>query len=62
MLPAVRARKCECGEVGEVELSYVQDPLLRHAGYGAAERKSVTLCAGCLKVRVQSVSAVAPRR
>lgn len=61
MLPAVRARECECGEAGRVEMTFTQEPLLRHAGYGAAERRTVVMCPRCLAVRTQAVEAVRPR-
>ncbi len=61
MLPVPRAAACPTCDGPVVELAWTQLPLLRHGGYGEAERTVVECCAPCGSRRVRSVAAANPR-
>ena len=60
MLPMVAEAQCLCGAI-PVRVTVTQLSLFIGVGYGAAERKTVDLCAGCWTVRVVEVAATNPR-
>ncbi len=63
MLPAVRDRVCAACAGPVVVVAWTQLPLLRHAGYGEAQRNRIERCvtAGCGSDRLLGVDAINPR-
>lgn len=59
-LPVLAEPRCACGTVPTV-MTVTQPALFIHAGFGAAETKTVVLCGGCWTVRVVEVAASNPR-
>lgn len=51
--------RCGSGLVVEVP-AWVQQPLLRHGGYGAAERFSPLVCLACGRASMRMVETVRP--
>lgn len=63
MLPALREAACRVCDGPVVEITWTQLPLVRHAGYGHAERTVLACCVNsvCGSVRCVSVASVNPR-
>jgi len=63
MLPAVRDPACTACAGPVVVMAWTQLSLLRHAGYGEAQRTRLERCitAGCGSVRLVAVDSVDPR-
>ncbi len=63
LLPAIREPACTACGGPVVTMAWTQLSLLRHAGYGEAERTRLERCVtvGCGTLRRVAVDAVSPR-